>query len=174
MKRKFWPTSLHGSAVCLLLCLLSMTFACSSADGGEKSFHGVVEDAAGNPVKGIFVQAKNLKTGITTSVLSDRQGSYWFDNLPPGDYDLGTQAVGFTTDVAKNLGWMRISRRLWISPSRNAPSHGRNCLSLTTLHCSRSIRPKGRPFTSAMDVMEFDGTRSTRRICQVGGRPSTG
>ncbi len=104
MKRKCWPTRLYGSAVWLPLCLLSMTFGCSSAGGGEKSFHGVVEDAAGNPVKGIFVQARNLKSGITTSVLSDRQGSYWFDSLPPGEYDLGTQSVGFTTDGRKDLG----------------------------------------------------------------------
>ncbi len=89
---------------CTLLLIVSWKLSPAKAAGtDEKSFYGVVKGEAGAPVKGIFVQARNLQTKILTSVLSDRQGRYWFDNLVPGEYEVAARGVGFTADRRKGV-----------------------------------------------------------------------
>ena len=48
--------------------------------------------------RGAFVQARNAKTHIMVSVLSDPQGHYAIENLPAGEYRLGIKAPGFKAD----------------------------------------------------------------------------
>src|SRR5215510_3671914 len=48
--------------------------------------------------RGAFVQARNGKTRITVSVLSDPQGRYAIENLPAGEYRIGIKAPGFKAD----------------------------------------------------------------------------
>ena len=69
----------------------------------KKSIQGVVKSESGAPVKGVFVQAQNRTTKITTSVLTDRQGKYWFDELPNGDYSVLVAGVGFSSSTPKNI-----------------------------------------------------------------------
>ena len=61
----------------------------------KKSIQGVVKSESGAPVKGVFVQAQNRTTKITTSVLTDRQGKCWFDELPNGYYSVLVAGGGF-------------------------------------------------------------------------------
>jgi hypothetical protein len=68
----------------------------SSAFGG--SLTGTVKDPGGAPFKGAFIQAKNLATKMTHSVLSDRQGRYRIPDLAPGRYDIQVRAVGYVGD----------------------------------------------------------------------------
>ena len=56
---------------------------------------GTVKGPDGTPFRGAFVQAQHAGTKITTSVLSDRQGRYRFDNLSAGTYQLRVRAVGY-------------------------------------------------------------------------------
>ena len=49
---------------------------------------GTVMGPDSAPFRGAFVQARNAKTRITVSVLSDPQGRYLIENLPAGDYRL--------------------------------------------------------------------------------------
>ena len=62
------------------------------------SINGTVTGADGEPFKGAFVQAQNLKTKITTSVLSDRTGKYQIDGLPSGEYDIRIRAIGYRSE----------------------------------------------------------------------------
>ncbi len=48
--------------------------------------------------RGAFVQARNAKTHITVSVLSDPQGHYRIEDLPAGEYRLGVKAPGYKVD----------------------------------------------------------------------------
>ena len=64
---------------------------------------GTVAGPDGKPFRGAFVQAKNLKTKITTSVLSDNAGRYAIENLPAGDYRLTMRAIGFKSDPKSGI-----------------------------------------------------------------------
>ena len=76
-----------------VLVALSGTTCASAA-----TLTGTVTGPDGKPFRGAFVQARNLKTRITVSVLSDSAGRYHVDNLPAGDYRLGLRAIGFQAD----------------------------------------------------------------------------
>src|SRR5215813_10514606 len=71
----------------------------SAADAATVT--GTVTGPEGAPFRGAFVQARNAKTRIMVSVLSDNQGRYRIENLPAGDYRLQIRAPGFKAD-AKN------------------------------------------------------------------------
>src|SRR5262252_10213970 len=71
------------------LLLLSTNDAAPAA-----TISGTVTGPDSAPFRGAFVQARNAKTHITVSVLSDPQGKYRIDNLPAGDYRLGIRAPG--------------------------------------------------------------------------------
>jgi len=59
---------------------------------------GTVTGPDGAPLRAAFVQARNAKTKITVSVLSNAQGRYHVDNLPAGDYRLQIRASGYRAD----------------------------------------------------------------------------
>ena len=75
------------------LLLLSTNDAAPAA-----TISGTVTGPDSAPFRGAFVQARNAKTHITVSVLSDPQGKYRIDNLPAGDYRLGIRAPGYKAD----------------------------------------------------------------------------
>lgn len=68
------------------------------AYGASGTITGTVKDPSGAPFKGAFVRARNEKTKITVSVLSNQQGQYRIQDLAPGDYELRVSAVGFKSD----------------------------------------------------------------------------
>ena len=59
---------------------------------------GTVKGTEGAPFAGAFVEAQNMKSRITTIVLSDTHGQYRIEKLPAGEYRLQIRAVGFRTD----------------------------------------------------------------------------
>src|SRR5262249_60814519 len=48
--------------------------------------------------RGAFVQARNGKTKITVSVLSQPDGKYTIEDLPAGEYRIGIKAPGYKAD----------------------------------------------------------------------------
>ena len=70
----------------LMLGVGSVIAAMSGADAA--TITGTVTGPDGKPFRGAFVQARNLKTKITVSVLSDNTGKYRVENLSPGEYRL--------------------------------------------------------------------------------------
>jgi virginiamycin B lyase len=63
------------------------------------SVSGAVTAPGDAPFRGAFVQAQNMATHITVSVLSDASGHYRIENLPAGDYTLRIRAVGYTAEA---------------------------------------------------------------------------
>jgi virginiamycin B lyase len=59
---------------------------------------GTVAGPSGTPFQGAFVEAQNMKTKMTVSVLSDTRGRYRIEKLPAGQYRLLIKAVGFRAD----------------------------------------------------------------------------
>jgi virginiamycin B lyase len=79
---------------------LGLVFLCASFAYGatDATISGTVKDPSGVPFKGAFVQAQNTKTKIYVNVLSDKQGRYLIQSLPPGEYEVRANAVGYKSD----------------------------------------------------------------------------
>jgi virginiamycin B lyase len=87
---------MRSAARLLLGVFAPFAFAISTADAATVS--GTVTGPDGAAVRGAFVQARNAKTKIMVSVLSDNAGKYRIDNLPAGNYRLQIRATGFKAD----------------------------------------------------------------------------
>jgi len=85
----------------LMLGVGSLVAAMSPADAA--TITGTVTGPDGKPFRGAFVQARNLKTKITVSVLSDNAGRYRVENLTAGDYRLQMRAIGFKADPKSGI-----------------------------------------------------------------------
>ena len=88
------------SLACLAITGL-LVATISAADAATVT--GTVIGPDGTPFRGAFVQARNAKTKIMVSVLSDNQGRYRVENLPAGDYRLQIRAPGFQGAVRNGL-----------------------------------------------------------------------
>lgn len=60
---------------------------------------GTVSDASGAVITGANVQARNVATGITQSVLTDVQGRYSLPDLQVGAYDVQASQAGFQSMI---------------------------------------------------------------------------
>src|SRR4051794_8211474 len=79
----------------------SVVFATSVADAA--TITGTVKGPDGQAFRGAFVQARNAKTKITVSVLSDREGRFRVPDLAAGDYRVSIRAPGFTTPARNDV-----------------------------------------------------------------------
>jgi len=85
------------SAANIALAILG-SFALSTCLADAASITGTVSGPDGAAFRGAFVQARNAKTKITVSVLSDNTGKYRLADLPAGEYRLAIKAPGFKAD----------------------------------------------------------------------------
>ena len=81
------------------LALLGFSIAFLGPAGYGATVTGTVKGPDGAPFKAAFVQAQNVKSHITTYVLSDDQGRYQVDKLPAGEYRVQAQATGYRSDA---------------------------------------------------------------------------
>ena len=117
----------------------------SAAHGATVS--GTVRGPDGAAFRGAFVQAQHAGTKITTSVLSDRQGGYRFENLPPGTYQLRVRALGYdAAPLVRRDPLLRARRdeRPFVSPA------WRRCLFTVRAAISSA---RGSPFASSDALM---------------------
>ena len=66
---------------------------------------GTVAGPDGAAFRGAFVQARNAKSKIVVSVLSDRDGKYRIENLPAGEYRLQIKAPGYKADAKSGVNF---------------------------------------------------------------------
>ncbi len=84
-----------GCAIALCPSLFSQSFT--------SSITGVVNDPTGAVVPGAKVVLRNLANNDTHDFTSQGNGSYQFNNLQPGTYQITVTAPGFKTAVQQNL-----------------------------------------------------------------------
>src|SRR3954466_13202080 len=58
----------------------------TSAQGTVGTLTGVITDATGSAVAGAFVQMRNAERRLNFMVITQEQGKYSIDRLPPGKY----------------------------------------------------------------------------------------
>lgn len=81
--------------VASLLLLVGATTALGQATSGD--IVGTVTDSTGAAIAGATVTAKNITTGVATSVTTNSVGDYHISNLLAGSYDVSASATGFRT-----------------------------------------------------------------------------
>ncbi len=93
-----------------LVCALSawLVFAAFGshslkAQGTAAVISGTVTDASGAVVGDAAVQAKNLGSSATQTVMTDAQGRYRLPDLGIGDYELQVSKAGFQTTVRSGI-----------------------------------------------------------------------
>lgn len=71
------------------------------AQGTTSRITGIVTDAAGAPVAGATVTITQVGTGSSLKTQTSDSGSYTFDLIQPGAYDVSVEKAGFKKSVSK-------------------------------------------------------------------------
>ena len=78
--------------------LLLLSFVSISVQAADVLLGGSVASFMGEKLSGVTVSAKPEGGSITTTVYTDKAGSYYFTPLPAGKYRVWAQALGFRTE----------------------------------------------------------------------------
>jgi streptogramin lyase len=86
------------TAAALALSLLAGVAPPNAASAADPAIlTGAVAGPDGARMGGVTVSAKAVGSTITTTVFTDEAGAYYFPALPPGNYRLWAQALGYET-----------------------------------------------------------------------------
>src|SRR5438046_10718893 len=77
--------------------VVAMLGAPVQADAADAILSGSIKSSAGEAMGGVMVSAKPAGGTITTTVLTDESGRYYFPPLATGKYKVWAQAISFTT-----------------------------------------------------------------------------
>ena len=70
------------------------------AQGATSAVSGTVKDNPGKPVPNAKISLKSLATGKITETHTNIQGTYHFEGIAPGQYELSATAEGFAAKTA--------------------------------------------------------------------------
>jgi hypothetical protein len=85
----------------ILICVLAASLAQAQLPSG--TILGVVKDASGGVVPGATVTARNTDTDLSRSVVTEADGSYRFNALTVGNYEIRVAVKGFQVEVHSGL-----------------------------------------------------------------------
>ena len=77
--------------------LVALVGAPVPASAADAILSGSIKSSAGEAMGGVMVSAKPAGGTITTTVLTDESGRYYFPPLATGKYKVWAQAISFTT-----------------------------------------------------------------------------
>ncbi|HEX8161888.1 MAG TPA: carboxypeptidase-like regulatory domain-containing protein [Pyrinomonadaceae bacterium] len=95
MNRERPTTSRSLTLISCGFLLLASCFVAARAQSGTSSVRGTITDPQGNAVAGATVTLVGVGTGTTRTATSGENGTYVFDFVQPGDYNLTVEATGF-------------------------------------------------------------------------------
>src|SRR2546423_971214 len=84
----------------LLVCALAPWLA---AQTNNATLGGTVTDSSAALIPGVTITARNIDTGIVTTVVSNETGAYQFAALQPGKYRVSAELPGFRTYTYDNV-----------------------------------------------------------------------
>jgi len=80
---------------------MEICFSQSGASTGELA--GLITDPSGSVIPGATITASNTSNGMMRTSVSDMTGSYRLLLLPPSQYEVKAEAVGFSVQVRNNI-----------------------------------------------------------------------
>jgi hypothetical protein len=89
--------------ISFLLCLFLFATTASAQDASTGAIRGAVNDPAGNRVADATVVLVSTATGFRYSVMTDAEGRFAFELLPPGDYSARAESPGMSPQVTPPL-----------------------------------------------------------------------
>jgi hypothetical protein len=89
-------------AIVITILLIAFTGLCVG-QSFTSSITGLISDPTGAAIQGTNVELKNIATNDVRTSTSNADGSYQFDNLPPGTYQITATARGFKTFIQDSL-----------------------------------------------------------------------
>ena len=93
-----------GKLRILAMSLTAVVLVCAGAwaqVGGRLA--GTVNDSSKSVIPGATVTVTNAETGISREVVSDAQGRYVVNALPPARYNVSGSMTGFKTTVQQGI-----------------------------------------------------------------------
>src|SRR4051794_12937945 len=86
----------------LALAFIASVSLVAFAQGTTSRVTGVVTDAAGAPVQGATVTLRHEGTGATLTAETSDSGTYTFDLIQPGTYEVRVEKTGFKRYVSQH------------------------------------------------------------------------
>lgn len=81
------------------LVLLASTFARAQTGATSSAIVGSIVDPSDALIRGVRVSATNIETNFVRETISNDQGHFALDGLPPGVYRVVMEYTGFSTEV---------------------------------------------------------------------------
>ncbi len=94
-------SGLQSLILCLIVVVTSLDVCAQSASTGALT--GTVTDPSSAVVQNAKMTLRNYGTGVTLTAITDKDGLYRFSLLPPGEYELTVEAVGFAPLVVRAI-----------------------------------------------------------------------
>ena len=94
-------SGVQSLVICLVVVFSSLDVCAQSASSG--ALVGTVTDPSGAILQNAEVGLRHTATGESRSAVTDRNGSYRFSLLTPGEYELTLKAVGFAPVVVRDV-----------------------------------------------------------------------
>lgn len=93
-----------GTRVLLLMLILLFSVSPAGSVDIAGKIKGMVMDPSGAAVPGAKLTARNMATGVIAQTTSEKDGSYAFESLLPGNYEVTCEGgVGFKKFVTTNV-----------------------------------------------------------------------
>jgi hypothetical protein len=90
--------------LCTLLCLCLVFVAPAAAQTITTGvIQGVASDPSGGVLPGVTVEATNVDTNFSRTLVTDEAGRFVFLQMPPGNYKVQFTLQGFATTVQENV-----------------------------------------------------------------------
>jgi len=89
------------SAAIVILALTGVSKLNAQATDGN--LVGTVVDQMGASIPGSSVEITNVAMGVKTTTTTSMEGTYRFNNIPAGTYDIKITRTGFTTTTLRNI-----------------------------------------------------------------------
>ncbi|MGH9880515.1 MAG: TonB-dependent receptor, partial [Pyrinomonadaceae bacterium] len=97
------------------LQIFSLQTSVFSQQAANATLTGTITDPNGALVAGVSVTATQTTTGIRRETVSNDEGLYVLSNLAPGDYELRSEAKGFTTKVTKTPVLLQVGQTVTLN-----------------------------------------------------------
>jgi hypothetical protein len=97
------PTTSRGFAILACGFLLLASCLAAAAQSGTSSVRGTITDQQGNAVAGATVTLSNAERSFSRTQVTNEEGAYAFNAVPPGKYQLEAESKGFKKSVISDV-----------------------------------------------------------------------